>query len=148
MKHKEPNVNRRPAAKKAKGRKRRSAHNTYDIIGKLKDILEDPATCLGLGMMIGTIGAKLGLSDPKCTHAEPIPCPTDASGAFTDPKCRHYGHVPGMCHTCYCLRCTCFSPMMGVPCPPDCKTSGFDTCHRRDCLKDCTAAQKPTEIVQ
>ena len=115
----------------------------------IKDILADPVLALGAGLFIGgiLIGGRPHLST-KCTHAEPVPCPRDASGKLTDPKCQHYGHVPGMCHVCYCLRCTCFSLMGGAPCPPDCKTSGFDTCHRRDCLKDCAAAWGGAETVQ
>ena len=87
---------------------------------------------------------KAATTEPKCTHAEPVPCPVDASGAFTDDRCKHYGHVPGMCHACYCLRCTCLTAVGvhgGLPCPPDgnCPPR-FDGCHRRDCLKDCPEA--------
>lgn len=114
----------------------------------IKDILSDPALALGAGLLIGgiIIGGKLDLSR-KCTHPEPVPCPRDASGKLTDPKCQHYGHVPGMCHVCYCLRCTCCSPVAGHCCPPSCPPNRFDGCHRRDCLKDCAAAWGEPEIM-
>lgn len=42
---------------------------------------------------------------PPCDHLpEDKLCPRNADGSFLHAECRHYGHVPGMCHRCVCMR--------------------------------------------
>ena len=43
---------------------------------------------------------------------------------------------------CVCKgECSCHNLLQfgGTPCPPDCKTSGFDVCHRCHCQQEATA---------
>ncbi len=64
----------------------------------VQDELNKPMRAMEFGPDYPTAAAE-------CDHSpEDKPCPRDATGAFINEACKHYGHVPGMCHSCVCLR--------------------------------------------
>jgi hypothetical protein len=100
-------MNKRTQKKTAKRRASRRRNPEFKIPKSVDGLFSNQALLAGIGLiLIGLTGGKLpNVVAGSCNCPDgPADCPKDDKGIYLNAQCFHFGHVPGLCHKCYCLK--------------------------------------------